>query len=126
MAPPSISGPIRTVLKWQLIATAALAVVAGLMAGVHGALSAVLGGVINMSAGVVYAVLLAVGTSGGKARGAYVALMAMFRAEAGKVLAIIAQLWLVLMTYGEIVPAAFFSAFVITVIAFSMAFFVRD
>lgn len=113
-------------LKWQLIATAALAVVAGLMAGVHGALSAVLGGVINMSAGVVYAVLLAVGTSGGKARGAYVALMAMFRAEAGKVLAIIAQLWLVLMTYGEIVPAAFFSAFVITVIAFSMAFFVRD
>jgi hypothetical protein len=50
----------------------------------------------------------------------------MFRAEAGKVLVIIGGLWLVLSAYHEIVPAAFFAAFAITVIIFSMAFFVRD
>lgn len=126
MSAPSISRALRTVLEWQVIATAVLALVAGVWAGGHGALSAVLGGVVNLSAGVVYAVLLAVGTAGGKARGAGVALIAMFRAEAGKVLAIIGQLWLVLTLYRDVVPAAFFSAFVITVIIFSMAFFVRD
>jgi hypothetical protein len=34
--------------------------------------------------------------------------------------------WLALSTYRDLVPAAFFTAFVITVIVFSMAFFVRD
>lgn len=126
MSPPSISRPIRTVLKWQVIATAIVAASAGAWAGVPGAISASLGGGINVVAGVVYAVLLVMGTGRGRARGASVALMAMFRAEAGKVLAIIAQLWLVLSMYGDLVPAAFFGAFVITVIIFSMAFFVRD
>ena len=126
MFPPSISGSIRTVLKWQLFATAALAAVAGLTAGVHGALSAILGGAINMGAGVIYGALLAVGTGGGKARGAHIALIAMFRAEAGKVLAIMGGFWLTLTMYGNIIPAAFFSAFVITAVAFSMAFFVRN
>ncbi len=123
---PSISRPIRAVLRWQVITTAVLALIAGAAGGFDGALSAVLGGSINVVAGLVYAVLLVVGTAGGRARGAHVALMAMFRAEAGKVLAIIAQLWLVLSMYRDVVPAAFFGAFVITVIVFSMAIFVRD
>ena len=122
---PQISKPIRTVLKWQLVATAVVAVIGALLAGKHGALSAMLGGAVNVTAGIVYALLLAVGT-GGPPRGAHVALLAMFRAEAGKVLAIIAQLWLVLSMYRDVVPAAFFGAFVITVIVFSMAFFVRE
>jgi ATP synthase protein I len=53
-------------------------------------------------------------------------LVAMFRAEAVKILLIVTQLWLMLSIYREVVPAAFFTAFVITVIVFSMAFFVRD
>ena len=52
--------------------------------------------------------------------------VAMFRAEAGKILVIVGGLWLALSTYRDLVPAAFFTAFVITVIVFSMAFFVRD
>ena len=47
-------------LVWQAAATLIIAVIAGLWAGGHGALSAVLGGVVNMSAGVVYAFVLAV------------------------------------------------------------------
>lgn len=126
MSPPSIYRPIRTVIQWQLIVTAVLSVVAGALAGKHGAVSAALGGLVNIVAGVVYGVLLWVSTAGGRSRGAQTALFAMFRAEAGKVLAIIALLWIVLTTYRGLVPVAFFSAFVLTVIVFSMAFFVRD
>ena len=50
----------------------------------------------------------------------------LFRAEAAKVALIVAQLWVVLVSYKQIVPAAFFGTFVLTVIFFSMAFFVRD
>ena len=41
-------------------------------------------------------------------------------------LLIFGQLWLVLSIYKDIVPVAFFTAFIVTVIIFSMAFFVRD
>ena len=53
-------------------------------------------------------------------------LVAMFRAEAVKILLIVGGLWLVLSLYRDVVPVAFFSAFVITVVIFSMAIFVRD
>ncbi|MDQ6618598.1 MAG: ATP synthase subunit I [Pseudomonadota bacterium] len=126
MALPPISRPIRTVLKWQVITTALVAGIAAWVSGPHGALSAALGGAVNITAGIVFALLLGVNAARGRVRGAHVALVAMFRAEAGKVLAIVSGLWLVLSRYGDIVPAAFFSAFVITVIVFSMAFFVHE
>ncbi|MEO5701689.1 MAG: ATP synthase subunit I [Casimicrobiaceae bacterium] len=113
-------------LKWQVIATAILAATAGAWSGTNGMVSAILGGGLNVVASLVYAALLAMGTAGGTRRGAQVALVAMFRAEAGKVLAIIAQLWVVLSMYQGVVIPAFFGTFVITVIVFSMAFFVRD
>ena len=121
---PSIPKPIRTVLKWQVIATALMAAVSGAWVGTDGALSAALGGAVNVVAGLVYAVLLGIG--GNKPRGVDRALMTMFRAEGGKVLAIIGGLWLVLSGYQGVVMVAFFVAFVVTVIVFSMAFFVRD
>ena len=120
----SISKPIRTVLKWQVLATALMAAIAGAWAGGEGALSAALGGAVNVIASVVYGLLLGIG--GSMPRGADRALMTMFRAEGGKVLAIIGALWIVLSTYKDVVMAAFFAAFVVTVIVFSMAFFVRD
>jgi ATP synthase protein I len=126
VTPPLKTKPIRTVLKWQLYATAMVAAVAGLWAGVHGAVSAVLGGMVNVVAGVIYAWLLGVRLGATPVPDAGATLAAMFRAEAGKVLAILGGLWLALSTYRDVVPAAFFAAFVITVIVFSMAFFVRD
>jgi ATP synthase protein I len=122
MQPPLSTKPIRNVLKWQAVATAAIAVIGGVWAGVHGALSAVLGGVVNMSACVVFAVVVAVSrpaTAGGT-------VAAMFRAEAAKILVIVLQLWLVLTSYKDIVLAAFFAAFVVTVLLFRMALLVRD
>ena len=107
---------------WQAAATLIVAVIAGLWVGIHGALSAVLGGVINLAAGVVYAFVLAVAP--GKTPGATVA--AMFRAEGAKILAIIGQLWLVLATYREVVLPALIAAFIATVLLFRVALFVRD
>ena len=99
-----------------------IAVIAGLWVGAHGALSAVLGGVVNMSAGVVYVFVLALAP--GKTPGGTV--VAVFRAEAAKILAIIGQLWLVLATYKEAVVPAFLAAFIVTVLLFRVALFVRD
>jgi F0F1-type ATP synthase assembly protein I len=124
--PPLKTKPFRTVLKWQVIATAAVAAVAGAMAGANGALSAMLGGVINVAAGLVYGCLLGWGLGAKAIPDAGSALGAMFRAEGGKVLVIVGGLWLALSTYRDLVPGAFFTAFVITVVVFSLAFFVRD
>jgi ATP synthase protein I len=114
--------PIRTVLRWLLWATVGSALIAGLWRGYHGAVSALLGGLVNFVAGAVFgwiATRSSVATTGETLR-------ALFRAEAGKVALIVIQLWLVLAHYKQIVPAAFFGTFVLTVALFSMALFVRE
>ena len=126
MRAPLKTKPIRTVLLWQVAATAAIATFAGVWAGEHGAISAMLGGVVNVSAGVVYAFLLGVGLGAKRIPDVGTSLFAMFRAEAAKILVIVGGLWLTLSTYGDIVLAAFFTAFVVTVVVFSMAIFVRE
>ena len=114
--------PIRTVLRWQLYATAASMSIAAFSVGFHGALSALLGGLVNVVAGAVFGWVAT--RSSGKTVGE--AMLAVFRAEALKVVLIVVQLWLVLTYYEEIVLAAFFGTFVLTVILFSMAIFVRN
>lgn len=114
--------PIRIVLRWQLIATAALTLVAALLWGEHGAFSAFLGGAVNVVAGGVYGWRV----SRREARTAGEALATMFRAEGIKVLLILAGLLLVLGNYRELVHVAFFATFVITVAVFAAAIAVRD
>jgi ATP synthase protein I len=123
---PLKTKPIRTVLKWQLVVTGAIAVMAGIWAGQQGMISAVLGGLVNVAAGVVYAFLLGIGQRARAVPDVGSTLGAMLRAEAAKILVIVGGLWLVLSAYKDVVPIAFFTAFAITVIVFSMAFFVRD
>ncbi|MCC6195671.1 MAG: ATP synthase subunit I [Burkholderiales bacterium] len=108
---------IRRVLRWQAIVTVAGAVVAWPWGGGHAALSAVLGGIVNIAAVVVFAVVYAVSrpaTPGGT-------VAALFRAEASKILVIVAQLWLVLANYKDLVAVAFFATFVVTVLLFRLA-----
>jgi F0F1-type ATP synthase assembly protein I len=126
VTPPLKTKAFRTVLRWQIVATAAVAAAAGVLAGASGALSAVLGGAINVAAGVVYGGLLGFGLGAKAIPDAGATLGAMFRAEAGKILVIVGGLWLALSTYRDIVLGAFFTAFVTTVVVFSMAFFVGD
>ncbi|MEO5676360.1 MAG: ATP synthase subunit I [Usitatibacter sp.] len=114
--------PIRIVLRWQVIVTAVLALVALLLWGRDGALSAALGGAINVVAGWVYGWRV----SQGEARNAGEALRTMLRAEGIKVLLIVVQLWAVLASYRDIVHVAFFAAFVVTVGVFAAAIAVRE
>ena len=122
MHPPLSTKPYVMVLKWQALATGAIALAAYAWAGGHGALSALLGGLVNITAGVVYAVIVFLGRS----RTASGTMATVFRAEAGKILVILVQLWLLLTTYRDVVMAAFFAAFVVTVLLFRVALFVRD
>ncbi|MBN8477662.1 MAG: ATP synthase subunit I [Burkholderiales bacterium] len=122
MTPPLKSKPIRTVLAWQALATVAIAAVAGAWAGFHAALSAALGGVVTLTSTVVYAFVLGIGQTA--TAGASV--VTMLRAEGAKILVIILQLWLVLATYRDVVAAALFSAFVVTVLLFRTAFLARE
>ena len=109
-------------LIWQAVATLVIAAVAGLWVGFHGALSAILGGVINLSAGVVYAFVLALAPP--KSAGGTIA--ALFRAEAAKILVILGLLWLALSTYREAVLPALLAAFIVTVLLFRVALLIRD
>ena len=114
--------PIRIVLQWQVIATASLTLAAALAWGMDGAISAALGGAVNVVAGGVYGWRAAQG----EARTAGEALRTIFRAEAIKVLLIFVGLGLVLSNYKDIVHAAFFASFVVTVAVFAAAIAVRD
>jgi ATP synthase protein I len=120
--PPLSRKPYVAVLKWQALVTVGLAIASGLLAGVDGALSAVLGGVVNITAGVVYAVVVLASKPSTAGR----ALTTMLRAEGSKIVVILAQLWIVLATYKDVVLPAFLAAFVITVLLSSLALFVRD
>jgi ATP synthase protein I len=127
MEAPLSTKPIRRVLQWQAAATVVMAAVAGLWAGPHGALSAVLGGVVNITSVVVYAVVLWLSMRAiSKPASAGGTVAALFRAEASKILVIVVQLWLVLVTYREVDFVVFFASFVITVLLFRMALLERN
>jgi ATP synthase protein I len=121
-SPRSLSKAIRTVLRWQLLATVALTLLAGLWAGAHGALSAALGGAVSLSAGLVSGVVAAMG----KAQSAGGILVGALRAEAVKIGLMVILLGIVLTMYKDVVVIAFLGTFMATATIFSMAFFVRD
>jgi len=114
--------PFRIVFRWQLIATAILTLVAALLWGTDGALSAALGGGINVVAGWVYGWRVAQATTGSAGE----TLRTLFRAWAYKLVLIVGLMWVVLTQYGGLVHAAFFLAFAITVGVFSAAIAVGD
>jgi ATP synthase protein I len=116
------SKPLRTVLRWQLYVTAAIAVCAGVSAGMHAAISAALGGLISWTTGLVFALLV----SGGRVRTAGETLRILLRAEASKIMLMIFLLWLVLTTYRDVVPVMFFAAFIVSVLVSQAALLVRE
>ena len=117
-----LSRPIRTVLQWQLIATAGLAFAAAWFWGMHGAVSALAGGAVSLIAGTVSALV----ASRGEAKSAGGILVGALTAEGVKIGLIFVLLPLVLIAYRDVVAPVFFATFVVTVLIFAMAFFVRE
>lgn len=116
------SNAIRKVLRWQAGATAAITLLAGGLWGLHAGFSALLGGLVSIAAGVVFALVARVG----RGQSAGDALRVALRAEAAKITTVVFLLWLVLTTYKEIVALGFLGAFAVTVVIFSAAIAVRD
>ena len=114
--------PVLTVLKWQLLATMALVLVSAFFSGRHGAVSALAGGAISITAGVVAALAASIGS----ARSPASVLLAALRGEAVKLAAALLLLWLVLTSYSEAVVGALLASFVVTLLIFGKAFFVRE
>ncbi len=90
--------------------------------GWHGFLSGLLGGLVNVTAGIVFAMLVSLG----RAATATATLRTMIRAEAAKITLIVLQLWLVFGGYGEVVPGAFLAAFIATLLVTQAAILIRD
>ncbi len=116
------SKAIRTVLRWQIYVTIVLTILAVIWKGVHPGISTLLGGGINVIAGVAYGFM----ASRGNPRSAGGTLRILMRAESTKITLIVLQLWAVLTMYKGIVVIGFFSAFIITVLIFSLALFASD
>jgi ATP synthase protein I len=114
--------PIVTVLRWQIAATAAMTLAGAMMAGGHGAASSAAGGAISIVAGLASALVASLGK--GKSAGAI--LLSALHAEALKIGLALLLLWLVLVNYQEAAVGALLATFIVTMLIFSMAFFVRD
>lgn len=114
--------PVLTVLRWQLTATAALVLLSALIAGGHGGISALAGGLISITAGLASAAVASMGNA--KSAGGVV--MGALRAEAVKLGLAMLLLWLVLLNYSQAVVGALIATFVVTLLLFAMAFFVRE
>ena len=114
--------PIRTVLLWQLLVTAALGTAAAMLSGTSAALSAAAGGGVSIIAGLAAAFVASL--SDAKSAGRVLA--GALRAEAVKLGLALVLLWLVLANYEQAEVAVLLGAFVVTMLIFSMAFFVRE
>jgi ATP synthase protein I len=115
----------RPVIGLQVLATIIIASIAAWFAGPHGVISAALGGLISIIAGLLFA-LLAARSAESRGRSAGEVLYAALKAEAAKLFLAMLLLWLVLSAYQEVVVVGLLGSFVVSILIFSMALFAGD
>ena len=115
----------RLVIGLQVLAAIIAATVGAWFAGLHGAISATLGGLAGIVPGLVF-VLIAAKSAEKKGRSAGEVLFAALKAEAAKLSLAMVLLWLVLATYQEVVVVGLIGSFVVSILVFSMALFAGD
>ena len=114
--------PFVIVLRWQLYVTAAITIVLAVLVGLPSALSAFLGGAVNIVSSAAFALIVSRHkgyTAGGTIRTA-------LRAEAVKIILTIVLLWTVFKLYDNVNALVFIGTFILTVIIHSLALFVSD
>jgi len=109
-------------LGWQGIATAAIALGSWPFAGADGAFSAILGGLINLVAGFCYYLVASLG----RIDSAGATISRLVRAEATKIMLVVAGLWIVLTAWKGVLFVPLFIAFAVTALLPGVAFLVRE
>jgi len=122
MTPYLTTPPVLVTLYWQAGATLFGALVAGIWLGFDSAISVLLGGLIIVLSGLAYAGVISVSNSPSVAT----TLRTMILAEAAKIGIIVLSMWAVITAYKDLDGAAFFAAFVVTVLLNRVAFKVRS
>ncbi|TAG05958.1 MAG: hypothetical protein EAZ30_06230 [Betaproteobacteria bacterium] len=113
----SLQSPtIRRMLFVQLGITVGFAIIAGIVSGEHGAVSAILGGLTNVFASVIYVFVANLGLRQGRGDG----LWPLLRAELVKLMFMAIQLGIVLKFYASLVVPALFITFFVTLLAWRM------
>ncbi len=109
----------RPAMRLQLTVTVAAALLAGWLAGLHGALSASLGGLIGMSGSLAFA-MIAVRSRGQSAGDVLVSAL---KAEGAKLSLMIVLLVLVLVSYRKVVALALLGSFMVSAVIFGLGAF---
>jgi ATP synthase protein I len=113
----SLQNPtIRRMVFVQLGITVGFAVIAGIVSGEHGAVSAILGGLTNVFASIVFVFVANFGLRHVRGDG----LWPLLRAELVKLLFIAIQLGAVMKLYASLVLPALFITFFVTLLAWRM------
>ena len=114
--------PLKIVLRVQLLITLVVAVAIGIFLGVQSAISAVLGGSVSVISSAAYAIIV----SHHKGYTAGETVRTALRAESVKIILTVILLWVVFKFYEDLNAFAFIGAFILTVLAYSMALLVSD
>ena len=120
MSEISLKNPaIVRMLYWQLGITAGFAVIAGFISGEHGAVSAILGGLTNVFASLIYVFVANFGLIHSTGAG----LWPILRGEIVKLVFIAVQLGVIIKFYDALVIPAMFTTFLVTLLAWRAALF---
>lgn len=114
--------PLIIVLRAQLLVTVVVAIAVGFFYGMHGAISAMLGGAINVVSATVFAIIV----SHHKGYTAGETVRTALRAEAVKIILTVSSLWMVFKFYENVNAIAFIGTFILVVLVYSMALLVSD
>ncbi len=116
------SGPLKIVLRAQLLITLVVAVAIGIFLGLQSAISAALGGGVSVISSAAYAIIV----SHHKGYTAGETIRTALRAESVKIILTVILLWVVFKFYEDLNAFAFIGTFILTVLAYSMALLVSD
>lgn len=114
--------PLIIVLRAQLLVTVVVAIAVGFFYGMHGAISALLGGTINVVSTAVFAIII----SQHKGYTAGETVRTALRAEAVKIILTVSSLWMVFKFYENVNAIAFIGTFILIVLVYSIALLVSD
>jgi ATP synthase protein I len=115
--------PFMRVVGMQVLGTLCVAAIAAWFSGLHGAISAILGGSVGAVGGLVFAFMVA------RSRDANLAatdvVYRALRAEGVKLVLMAGMLWLILANYHGVVIISFVGAFILSILVFQLALLVQ-